>query len=138
MKPPTRHEFHLGCVGYVDDCLPEGGGFRVWPGTHRSLWPTFEQAYSQRHEDSEWQGQWTDTHGSDAYIAAIAELKKLEPVDCHGPAGTVVFWRAFASHGLRYQQLLSPVPTRPVYVSIADHRLGHDAGHNVAKVRPHA
>ena len=100
------HEFHLGCVGYVDDCAPEGGGFRVWPGSHRTLWPTFERAYSQRHEDAEWSAQWTDTVGSPAYTAAIAELKKVEPVDCHGPKGTVVFWH---------------------------HRLGHDAGHNVSK-----
>ena len=30
------HPFHLGVVGYIDDVLPEGGSFTVWPGSHRT------------------------------------------------------------------------------------------------------
>ena len=36
------HPLHVGVVGYIDACPPDGGGFRVWPGSHRDFFPTFE------------------------------------------------------------------------------------------------
>ena len=30
------HPFHLGAVGYIDDVPPEGGGFTVWPRSHKT------------------------------------------------------------------------------------------------------
>ena len=31
------HPFHLGVVGYIDRVLPEGGGLKVWPGSHQRI-----------------------------------------------------------------------------------------------------
>ena len=40
------HAFHLGVVGYVDDVPPDGGGFTIWPGSHKHFYPTFKTAYT--------------------------------------------------------------------------------------------
>ncbi|MDE0197736.1 MAG: phytanoyl-CoA dioxygenase family protein, partial [Caldilineaceae bacterium] len=40
------HAFHLGVVGYVDDVPPDGGGFTVWPGSHKHFYHLFKTAYT--------------------------------------------------------------------------------------------
>lgn len=39
---------NLGCVGYIDDVPMDGGGFAVWPGSHRRMHqtPCFENKYA--------------------------------------------------------------------------------------------
>ena len=32
----------LGCVGYIDDVPPDGGGFAIYPGCHRRMYHAFE------------------------------------------------------------------------------------------------
>ena len=34
-------------VGLIDDCPSEGGAFKVWPGSHRLLYPTFGLRFDQ-------------------------------------------------------------------------------------------
>ena len=49
-RPPVGchcdgHPFHLGVVGYIDDVAADGGGFCVWPGSHRRFYHTFTTGY---------------------------------------------------------------------------------------------
>eukprot|EP01051_Picozoa_sp_SAG22_P017662 SAG22_NODE_2781_length_2214_cov_3.133806_2_plen_492_part_00 len=37
---------NLGCVGYICDVPPDGGGFAIWPRSHRRLHRCFENAYA--------------------------------------------------------------------------------------------
>lgn len=41
------HPFHLGVVCLLDDCPPDGGAFKVWPGSHRRFYPLFPMQYDQ-------------------------------------------------------------------------------------------
>ena len=42
---------HLGCVGYIDDVPADGGGFGLYPCSHRRLFHTFEYAYARTTTD---------------------------------------------------------------------------------------
>ena len=99
------HPLHIGAVGYIDDVLPNGGGIRVWDRSHRVFYPTFEFQYSQRRPEGRWSGQWTKELGSDQYKVALEAVRSAEPVDAHGPVGTVVFWHGRVGHdaGPNYQ-----------------------------------
>ncbi len=79
-----QHPFHLGIVAYIDRVVPNGGGFTVWPGTHRLYYPLFET-------------QHTFTPNAEAQAAARA-TETLPYVDCHGDAGDVVFWHHRLGH----------------------------------------
>ena len=87
-KPTTchtdGHPFHLGVVGYIDDVPPNGGGFTVWPKSHRKLY--FNYHSSHRNEP-------TDQHEKD-----IAYFNQQTYVDCHGQAGDIVFWHHRLAH----------------------------------------
>ena len=63
-------------MAYLDDVPPNGGGFRLWPGSHKRVFHTFER-------------QHTSFRG-EAFAEAMAEVAAdTVPVDCYGPAGTV-------------------------------------------------
>jgi len=79
-----RHPFHLGVVAYIDKVVPNGGGFTVWPGTHRHFYPLFET-------------QHTFTPITEAQ-AAMQKARTWPYVDCHGDAGDVVFWHHRLGH----------------------------------------
>lgn len=79
-----QHPFHLGAVAYIDKVEPNGGGFSVWPGTHRLFYPLFET-------------QHTFTPKAEAQ-ALIKEVDQRPHVDCHGDAGDVVFWHHRLGH----------------------------------------
>ncbi|MDE0449883.1 MAG: phytanoyl-CoA dioxygenase family protein [Spirochaetaceae bacterium] len=89
-RPPVGchcdgHPFHLGVVGYLDDVAPGGGGFHVWPGSHRAFYHTFRTGYV--HEPTE------------AHDAALERVNRdTPPVECHGKAGDVVFWHHRLGH----------------------------------------
>jgi hypothetical protein len=36
----------LGCVGYIDDVPPDGGGFAIYPGCHRRMYHAFENRHA--------------------------------------------------------------------------------------------
>jgi hypothetical protein len=78
------HPFHLGVVGYIDDVAANGGGFRVWPGSHRTFYPDFASAYCME-----------PRHG---YEADKLRISRRPSVDCHGRAGDVVFWHHRLGH----------------------------------------
>ncbi len=79
-----QHPFHLGIVAYIDNVPPNGGGFTVWPGSHRVFYPTFTTQYT-----------FTPT---DAAQAAMAAVSQQPYVDCYGDAGDVVFWHHRLGH----------------------------------------
>lgn len=87
---PTRchvdqHPFHLGAVAYVDDVPKGGGGFMVWPGSHKLFYPVFETAYTfnPRGEES---------------MEIIRQVNAQEPVDTGSPKGSVVLWHHRLGH----------------------------------------
>ena len=78
------HPFHLGIVGYIDDVAPGGGGFTVWPGSHKRFYYAFKSQY--RNEP-------TEEH------SVIREYYNgKQPVDCYGEAGDIVFWHHRLAH----------------------------------------
>jgi hypothetical protein len=79
------HPFHLGVMAYIDDVPPNGGGLRLWPGSHKRVFHTFER-------------QHTSFRG-EAFGEAMQEVKEeISAVDCYGPAGTVIFWHHRLGH----------------------------------------
>lgn len=79
-----RHAFHLGLVGYIDDVEPDGGGFTVWPGSHRRFYYSFTSQYE---------------YEPAARLQTDYEAVNGQPyVDCHGRAGDIVFWHHRLGH----------------------------------------
>ncbi len=78
------HPFHFGVVAYIDDVEPGGGGFRVWPGSHRTFYYDFQTAYQRE--------------STDAYDPDKARIGAGPSVDCHGHAGDVVLWHHRIGH----------------------------------------
>ena len=99
------HPFNLSAVGLIDEVLPDGGGFKIWPGSHRRLYPTFQMQYDQpRIPYYEHLPSYKGLIQSPEYEQEIkAVLADTRPVDCWGDEGDVVLWH---------------------------HRLAHMAGHN--------
>ena len=88
-RPPVGchcdgHPFHLGVVGYIDDVVPAGGGFCVWPGSHREFYHTFRTGYLR--------------DPAEPHDAAMERVNRAPPVDCHGKAGDIVFWHHRLGH----------------------------------------
>lgn len=90
----------LGAVGLLDDVLPDGGAFKVWPGSHRRLYPLHWMQYDQAripyypHLPS-----YRGILHSPEYLAELdAIMRDTEPVDCHGSAGDVVLWHHRLAH----------------------------------------
>ena len=103
------HPFHLGLVGLLADVPPSGGAFKVWPHSHRRLYPTFQMQYDQpRIPYYDHLPSHRGIVHTPAYLAELARIQAdTEPVDCSGERGDVVFWH---------------------------HRLAHMAGHNTSGV----
>ena len=103
------HPFHLGVVGLLADVPPDGGAFKVWPRSHRRLYPTFQMQYDQPRIP--YYAHLPSHRGIVHSPAYLAELERVmadtKPVDCWGERGDVVFWH---------------------------HRLAHMAGHNYSGV----
>jgi hypothetical protein len=79
-----QHPFHLGVVAYIDNVAPNGGGFTVWPGSHRRFFPTFATQYT-----------FTPTEQTQV---VQAQVDQQPYVDCYGKAGDVVFWHHRLGH----------------------------------------
>ena len=78
------HPFHLGVVGYIDDVPPNGGGFWVWPKSHR----TFYYDYHTQHGNER----------TEQYENHAAFFNRQPYVDCHGRAGDIIFWHHRLGH----------------------------------------
>ena len=89
--------FRVQLSAYIDDVPPNCGGFAVWPGSHSRIWPeqwkTFKagEKHTDKHLAKRRAGGYTDP--------VILQIKRdTPPVDCHGPAGTVVLWHTKILH----------------------------------------
>ena len=105
------HPFNLSLVGLIDDVPPNGGAFKVWPGSHKRLYPTFQMQYDQpRIPYYEHLPSFKGIIHSSEYEKEIQKIMEdTTPVDCWGSKGDVIIWH---------------------------HRLAHMAGHNYSnKIR---
>lgn len=102
------HPFHLGVVMLLDNNPPDGGNLKVWPGSHRRFYPLFPMQYDQaRIPYYEHLPAHKGLIHPKEYLDEVQRVEnEIEPVDCYGEAGDVVFWH---------------------------HRLGHMAGFNYAE-----
>ena len=96
-------------MGLLDDTPKDGGAFKVWPGSHRLLFKTFQLRYDQpRIPYYDHRPTFKGIVHTPEYSRVIEELNQtVSPVECHGNAGDVVLWH---------------------------HRLAHMAGHNHSTV----
>ncbi len=103
------HPFNLGVVGLIADTPADGGAFKVWPGSHKRLYPTFQMQYDQpRIPFYEHLPSHKGIIHSDEYLKELdLVMQDTRAVDCWGKEGDVVFWH---------------------------HRLAHMAGHNFSDV----
>ena len=89
--------FRLQVSAYIDDLPPGCGGFTVWPGSHARIWTEQWEAFrgGEKHTDKS-----RDVRRAGGYSdPVIGRIKDdTEPVDCHGPAGTVVLWHTKILH----------------------------------------
>ena len=94
------HPFQLGVVGLLDDCPADGGAFKVWPGSHRRLFPTFALRYDQpRIPYYPHLPGFKGIAHSAAYLAELQRvIAEIEPVECCGAAGDIVFWHHRLAH----------------------------------------
>ena len=94
---PCYGRFRLQMSAYIDTVPPGCGGFTVWPGSHARIWPEQWKAYKEGEKH-------TDKHLAERKAGGytdpvILQIKKdTQPVDCHGPAGTVVLWHTKILH----------------------------------------
>ncbi len=94
------HPFQLGIVGLLSDIPRDGGAFKVWPGSHARLYPTFQMQYDQPRIP--YYDHLPSHKGIVHTPEYLAELERLEadtrPVECWGNAGDVVFWHHRTAH----------------------------------------
>lgn len=94
------HPFQLGVVGLLDDTPQGGGAFKVWPGSHRRLYPTFKLRYDQpRIPFYEHLPSFKGIVHTEDYLAEIDALNRdVQAVECFGNAGDIVFWHHRTAH----------------------------------------
>lgn len=79
-----QHPFNLGVVAYLGKVGPLGGGFRVWPTSHRWFYHTYETRYEG---------------GRPEGYKTITEFFEAQPsTECTGEAGDLVFWHHRLAH----------------------------------------
>ena len=86
---------------YFDDLPPGAGGLHLWPGSHKRLWDTWQSIYrGDTLIDINCLSLRNTKHRPDGYVAPpVPEIKAdTEPVDTHGPAGSVVLWHSIMLH----------------------------------------
>ena len=94
------HPFNLGLVGLIDDVSPDGGAFKVWPGSHKHLYPTFQMQYDQpRIPYCDHLPSHKGIIHSPEYVTELAKvMTDTHPVDCWGETGDVVPWHHRLAH----------------------------------------
>lgn len=79
-----EHAFHLGIVGYLGAVVPNGGGFRIWPTSHRWFYYAYETQYKPGR--------------TDRYAEIKAFFETQPSLECTGEAGDIVFWHHRLAH----------------------------------------
>ena len=93
--------FQVGAAVYLDRVEPRGGGFTVWPGSHYHAGAYYEDNHLESlvghptlpglelDDDGEWTGGFERCERYD---------EQFDPLEIHGPAGSVVFWHGALQH----------------------------------------
>eukprot|EP00928_Gymnodinium_smaydae_P039982 TRINITY_DN27199_c0_g2_i1.p1 TRINITY_DN27199_c0_g2~~TRINITY_DN27199_c0_g2_i1.p1 ORF type:complete len:382 (-),score=29.76 TRINITY_DN27199_c0_g2_i1:227-1372(-) len=76
----------LNFAVYLDEVSPRGGGFTVYPGSHREL-------YFAHEEDSNW-----SPRGDALGEAEDLCMRSIAPLEIPGKAGDVIFWHGRLLH----------------------------------------
>ena len=94
------HPFQLGVVGLLDDCPADGGAFKVWPGSHTRLFPRSPcVTTSQEFPIIRTCPRSRALPTVEAYTAELKRvIEEIEPVECFGQAGDIVFWHHRLAH----------------------------------------
>ena len=79
------HPFQVGAVLYLDEVLPGGGGFHVWPGSYLAI----ALAYHSFHADDP---------APDCGSILHRIQQETVPVEVTGPAGTLILWHQRLVH----------------------------------------
>ena len=90
----------LGLIGLIAHIPPHGGGFTVWPKSHRAFYgalarPEVTQMVANSPSRRE---------RVDGYKEAVAHFNKQPYVDCHGDAGDIFFWHHLLAHSAGYNR----------------------------------
>ena len=91
----------LQTVVYFDDVPLGAGGTHVWPGSHQRIWDTWQSIYrGDTPIDINCLSLRNTKHRPDGYVAPpVPDIKAdTEPVDFHGPAGSVLLWHSIGLH----------------------------------------
>ena len=125
------HPFQLGVVGLIDDSPEDGGAFKVWPGSHRSLYSTFALRYDQpRIPYYEHLPSAKGIVHTAEYLAEIERLNtEVKPVECWGQAGDIVFWHHRTAHmaGHNYTDVMRQAVLADFWTDDLDHLRTTDA-----------
>ena len=100
------HPFHFGAVCLLEDCPPDSGAFKVWPGSHRQFYPLFPMQYDQaRIPFYEHLPSHKGIIHPEAYLDAVKAVESsIQPVDCWGSQGDVVLWHHRLGHMAGYHR----------------------------------
>ena len=75
----------LNCMIYAADCPPNGGGFTLWPGSHRRCYYHMETEYNME--------------AKAGYSELLAEIQAtITPVEIAAEAGDCCFWHPRSVH----------------------------------------
>lgn len=85
-----QHPFNLGVVAYLGTVGPMGGGFRVWPTSHRWFYSRYETRYEGDRPEE--------------YMEVRTFFETQPSVECTGEAGDIVFWHHRLAHMAGHNQ----------------------------------
>lgn len=77
----------IGVVCYVDRVEPDGGGFALWPGSHRKFYFTSRSRYRREYTDD-----------FEAIKQEYDETWETSSVQTYGDPGDIVFWHRRMAH----------------------------------------
>ncbi|WP_436924889.1 phytanoyl-CoA dioxygenase family protein [Halosimplex amylolyticum] len=96
---PEVTTFQLGAAVYLDDVGPRGGGFTVWPGSHRVAAEYFDdhalETVGGKPNNSQIPAL-GDEPGEWDYDERLHD--QCDPYEIAGDAGTVVLWHGLLTH----------------------------------------
>ena len=83
----AMNRIRVRSTAYIDDCPPGCGGLHVWPRSHLAIWEHWQRCLDE--------GRAFNPHRNEA---ALRAKQHISPVECCGPAGTVVLWHEAMLH----------------------------------------